>query len=483
MSKKSKSSQKKSIYKQFAKHINPSRELDIPEQLYLDSAESGIFFGYSTAQGNDQYIGMPQGTDGNILVIGGNGSGKSSGIVKPTLQTWHGAICATDIKGELSEHYAELSRLAAQRGLKMRPYIIFDPTQENGPRYDPFWWLSQNGEINLADNIMDVVRTIVPDIPNDNQPFWLNAERAVLASALHYYFRSGLDFSEAICSLLGKGVTNFSIEVNRSGCDEEKVLLGQIASASPKTQASIDLGLRSKLHPFATNPYIRRAFARERNDAKCFQWADLERANIFLRIPQNKVDQWGSAINLMYAQLIRYLENRPDRYSDSESNNVQTLLLMDEFPRFGKLDLIEKAVPTLRSKNVNVCLVAQSLAQLDMLYGVEGRRNILDNCQYQAILRANDADTQQTLCQLIGTTEVMQESASRSLDSSGRKTGYSTQRTLIREPKLFSHQLATMNDVVLLSPYGSSLVKKHLPDSCKTGLGFNRSSGNEGSTK
>lgn len=185
----------------------------------------------------------------------------------------------------------------------------------------------------------------------------------------------------------------------------------------------------------------------------------------------------------MYAQLIRYLENRPDRYSDSESNNVQTLLLMDEFPRFGKLDLIEKAVPTLRSKNVNVCLVAQSLAQLDMLYGVEGRRNILDNCQYQAILRANDADTQQTLCQLIGTTEVMQESASRSLDSSGRKTGYSTQRTLIREPKLFSHQLATMNDVVLLSPYGSSLVKKHLPDSCKTGLGFNRSSGNEGSTK
>ncbi len=471
----------KKTYKKYPERVEPNRGFRTPNQLCLDVSAPGFFFGDSEHDGS--YIGMPQGTDGNILVLGGNGSGKSSGIVKPTLQTWRGAICATDIKGELSEHYAELSRLAAQRGLEMRPCIIFDPTQPDSLGYDPFWWLAQDGEVNLDDNIMDIVNVIVPEIPNDNQPFWIKGERAVLESALRYYFRSGLDFSEAVCALLDKGVTNFSVEVGKSGYPEEKMPLGQIVSVSGKTQAAIDFGLRSKLYQFATNPYIQQAFRGEKNGAKCFHWDDLERANIFFRIPQNKVDQWGCAINLMYAQLIRYLEKRPDRYSDGGADNVQTLLLMDEFPRLGKLDLIEKAVPTLRSKNVNVCLVAQSLAQLDMLYGVEGRRNILDNCQYQAILRANDADTQQTLCQLIGTTEVMQESASRSLDSSGRKTGYSTQRTLIREPKLFSHQLATMNDVVLLSPYGSSLVKKHLPGSHRTGSGFNRRSGNEESTK
>ena len=228
----------KKTYKKYPERVGPNRGFHTPNQLCLDVTAPGFFFGGSEHDGS--YIGMPQGTDGNILVIGGNGSGKSSGIVKPTLQTWRGAICATDIKGELSEHYAELSRLAAQRGLEMRPCIIFDPTQPDSPGYDPFWWLAQDGEVNLDDNIMDIVNVIVPEIPNDNQPFWIKGERAVLESALRYYFRSGLDFIEAVCALLDKGVTNFCIEVSKSGYPEERMPLGQIVSVSGKTQAAID---------------------------------------------------------------------------------------------------------------------------------------------------------------------------------------------------------------------------------------------------
>ena len=105
----------------------------------------------------------------------------------------------------------------------------------------------------------------------------------------------------------------------------------------------------------------------------------------------------------MYIQLIRHLERRPEKYSAGGASNRQTLLLMDEFARFGKLPMITAAMATLRSKNVNICLMVQSVAQLDKIYGEHDRRIIFDNCQFQAILRANDADTQKYLCELVGT--------------------------------------------------------------------------------
>jgi type IV secretory pathway TraG/TraD family ATPase VirD4 len=42
----------------------------------------------------------------------------------------------------------------------------------------------------------------------------------------------------------------------------------------------------------------------------------------------------------MYAQLFQYLERRPESHSAAGNQNFQTLLLMDEFARLGKLETI-----------------------------------------------------------------------------------------------------------------------------------------------
>lgn len=460
MSNKHKMKERRSAYKNLPKQIDPNRGFGIPEQLHLKAEDAGVFFGHADELGQAHYIGMPQGADGNILLIGGNGSGKSSGIIKPTLSTWRGAICATDIKGELSEHYKRLYEYAAQNGYEMRPAIVFDPSQVTGLGYDPFWWISQDDPANLYTNIMDMACTIIPELPNDNQPFWIQSEQSVLAAALLYYFDLGLSFSECLCALLSNTLSTFLQNVKNCNNHLAKALLGQISEMKAETLANIDRGLRNKLITLVADPHISHAFRGEREGAKCFNWGDLERANIFLRIPPDKINQWGYAINLMYAQLIRYLERRPEQHSAEGENNLQTLLMFDEFPRFGKLDMIVDAIPTLRSKSVNICLVVQSVAQLDRLYGEYGRRIIFDNCQYQVILRANDAETQDYLCRLIGSTKVLQESVSMNLDQSGEKIGYSIQRAEAREPRVFSHELSTLEDVLILSPYGSSRVKK-----------------------
>ena len=437
----------------------PDQDKDcIPEQIILHMRDPGFAFGIQDKNSTVRYIGMPQGEEGNISVVGGNGSGKSSGIAKPTLRTWQGAMCVTDIKGELSDFYKGLY----DQGLVTRPYIIFDPTNpdDDAMSYDPFYWLQKDGEENLVSNIWELVLAIIPVSQDDNQPFWAETEQGILAASLLYFFQYGSSFSEAIALIANSTVTQLSEMILGDGDNTAKMLLGEIVNMKDETRATFDRGLRNKIMLFATDPHISHAFRGKREDAPCFTWDDLDNSNIFLRLPAERIEQWGSAINLMYTQLIRHLERRPDKYSLKGMNNIQTLLLMDEFARFGKLEMITNAMSTLRSKNVNICIMIQSIAQLDKIYGEYDRRIILDNCQFQAILRANDSETQKYLSELIGTKTGTCRSISENMNEFMEEVSYSRQLSETREYKVYPHELSTLEDILLLTPYGFCRIDK-----------------------
>ena len=416
-------------------HLSQSQEMmeDRPPPLMiLPKRDSPSFFlGLPSGPGRDNYVGIPQGTEENIMVVGGNGSGKSAGVAKPTLRTWRGAICATDIKGELSKFYEDLY----QEGLVTRPYIVFDPTQADGPSFDPFGWLLRDSEDNLLSNINEIVTAIIPALPNDKELFWTETEQGILSAALLHYFKLGLSFSETVCAILSSTISELCAELVQSQDIFMQIILGDIGSSKPETRACFDRGLRNKLMLFATDRYIS-------------------------HIPADRIEQWSGAINLMYTQLIRHLERRPDMHAPEGQHNIQTLLLMDEFARFGKLEMITDAMATLRSKNVNICLMIQSVAQLDKIYGEDDRKIIFDNCKFQAILRANDADTQKYLCELIGTRLTIQRGVSEQEDEDGDTIGYSRQFSEIRDWTVQPHELATLNDVLLLTPYGFCRAEK-----------------------
>ena len=453
---------KKTSYKKLLHHIdNNTRNANkIPKRLRLKTGcDPGFFFGGLNQIKEGCFIGMPQGEDGNIAVIGGNASGKSSSIAKPTMRHWNGPMCVTDIKGELSEYYEKLY----QDELVTRPYIIFDPMDEERLSYDPFDFLLWDDETNLISNIEEMASIIIPHNPNAREPFWDDTERALLAAALLHFFVLGLSFRETLSLILGSTASQLCVRLDGTIDMREKMFIGSLGEMNEETVASVDRGLRNKLIPLAADEHIGHAFRGQREGAKCFSWNDLEHHNIFLRIPLHRVERWGCVVNLMYTQLIHYLERRPEKYSDEGSKSEPTLILMDEFARFGKLDAIIPAISTLRSKNVNFCLILQSLAQLDMIYGQDARRVILDNCQFQAILRANDSETQKYLSNLIGTTIRAQKSVSEQTSKFGDITGYSRQVSENRELRVQPHELSTLEDVLLLTPYGFFRVDKLPP--------------------
>ena len=106
--------------------IEPGR--NIPDDMILDVEDSGVFLGLDIGNGKGYYVGKRSTDDGNILVVGINGSGKSHFLVKSTLETWHDPVVALDIKGELSNRYMSLQH----KGLVRRSYIVFDPSNGGG---------------------------------------------------------------------------------------------------------------------------------------------------------------------------------------------------------------------------------------------------------------------------------------------------------------------------------------------------------------
>lgn len=145
------------------------------------------------------------------------------------------------------------------------------------------------------------------------------------------------------------------------------------------------------------------------------------------------------------------------------------------------MDVIQNAVSTLRSKGVTICLMMQSLAQLDKTYGKESRQIIVDNCQYKAILSVTDPENQKIFSDMIGSTNVRKMSVSdSSSESRGKNSGSSTAETTnfsdgksegisksittsrsgVREPIIFPHELATLQDILLVTPEGFCRVDK-----------------------
>ena len=117
--------------------------------------ESGVVFGKI----GRRYIVMPQNTEGHIMVVGGQGSGKSSCVAIPTLLNYDSSIFAIDIKGELSEH---------RRNYGLNKVKVFDPMDFTSPHYNPYMVLKQGDIIQGA---REMAHCIIPLTKEDKDPY------------------------------------------------------------------------------------------------------------------------------------------------------------------------------------------------------------------------------------------------------------------------------------------------------------------------
>lgn len=408
---------------------------DIPHKLCSDTPH-GVVFG----ENYSDYIIKPEYLDGHVLVVGGVGSGKSSCIAIPTLRGWNDVVFAIDIKGELHE-----------KTKRYRPNIrVFNPLDVNSYGYDPFYCLRTSQ--NPAQEARAITQALIPLPQETKDPFWIESAQNILTAAILHCNGRGASFSHTIEVVL-KGAPKMQLDTySRSETVEARYCVSSLAGMKEETISSIMAEISKNVVHFVTDKALISALSRSKNITP----EDLEYGyDVYINIPEHLLRQWKSLMTLMVNQFLTHFEKRP------EENASPVLFLLDEFPRLGKVSAMLDGLATLRSKKICICLIIQSLAQLDTIYGHNERRVIADTCAYKAILGATDADTQEYFSRLVGTYDKpmtsygAQSEAYTGLPKGSSVTTYEMERRIIKP-----EEFGLLRDIVLLTPYGVCRVDK-----------------------
>lgn len=437
----------------------PSRP--IPEKMLMRPCEGGIFFG-TAPPGKSQkaekqcsaYCGKPADADGNVLVLGGPGSGKTTGVVYPTLGTWPGSIVALDCKGGMEGVWKAMHKNSNKKLFVFAPY-----RKHGGPcAYDPFATMRRDPE-RAIEHAWDLAESLIPVMLSEREPVWKKNAENVLSGAFLYYFDAGKSFVEAIRSINGLSVPEIEDVISKSGNKRAQAFVSKLHGASGKTLASIGVELMEIPRLVMTQEIIdalTSAPGRPQLDWGRFN-TQRESFDVILDIPGNKLKLYAPLIRLMITQLVKTLSLRREK-SYSKDDFPGVLLMLDEFPQLGAMSAVVDALATLRSKGVTVLLCAQSLAYLEAIYGKEVTRTILETCPYKVVFNAADTGSQAYLSALIGGTDVVSGSVSFNPVYGAIPQGIMLGKQ--RRPLIHPEELAYLENPIVISPYGVCEVKK-----------------------
>jgi type IV secretion system protein VirD4 len=99
--------------------------------------------------------------------------------------------------------------------------------------------------------------------------------------------------------------------------------------------------------------------------------------SLYLVVPMASRDRLRPLIRLMLNQIVRTLTTRLN-YKDGRAvsaNRHPLLLMLDEFPILGHLEVLAEALSLIAGYGIRACLVAQDLTQIDAAYGHSENRH------------------------------------------------------------------------------------------------------------
>ena len=112
-----------------------------------------------------------------------------------------------------------------------------------------------------------------------------------------------------------------------------------------------------------------------------------EGKSVFLAVPEHLLESYQAVMRLCTAQVLQDLQRRP------EGSSPPILVLIDEFARLGRVEIIFQALATLRSRQVMIMLAFQSLAQCEVIYSEAETRVLTENCRVKIICECSDPRT------------------------------------------------------------------------------------------
>ena len=300
---------------------------------------------------------------GHALVIGGTRSGKTSGVIIPTLLNWTGSVLVFDPKGEL---WGTTSGWRSTFSHCLR----FDPSDPGSVRYNPLLAVRRGAlEVGDCQKIVEIVANPGKADQGDSNPFWRESARqwltAVILHVLHVEpektierMRSlAMDFSgtvEAMQKPLASG------EPPHPECAR---VANAMVEMDERTRSGVQTTATSWLALWADTMVARATSASD------FEMGDLMCRNrpvsLYLSSPLSEQSRLEGITRLMLRQMAASLTADLTRDPRKRKKRHDLLLCLEEFPQLGRLKFMEQLLAAGAGYGIRALLAAQSTRPAD----------------------------------------------------------------------------------------------------------------------
>lgn len=340
------------------------------------------------------------GLNNNDLIVGVSGSGKTGGYVIPNVERCQESMIIADTKSNL---YKKLYVKLVKAGYDV--HVIDFVNLDNSDAYNPLDYI-KNGKVPgtlREQDILSIAAAMVP-ITAKNDPFWEESARTVLASLIAFV-KEALPESE-------QNLESVNRLYKTLGCDTGKRLFEELEAENPESFAVKKYAAYSNLFD------AEKTWACVRKFLTCaLDLYDLaETKNMFNRKSAFNIRDIGSKktavfvnvsdtdrafdrlANVFYTQVFHELCAAADE-SPGGRLKVPVRIILDDFATNIYIPNFDKIISVIRSREISVSLILQSISQLQTLYTLPQAKTIINGCDHLLYLGGTDVDT----AQFIGT--------------------------------------------------------------------------------
>lgn len=344
------------------------------------------------------------GCNNNDIICGNSGSGKTGGYVIPNIQNIDSSLIVSDTKGQLERRFK--SELLA-KGYRVYTIDLVNPARSNG--YNPLASIRRNPDGSYREqDILSLARLICPANQHDD-PIWDMSAANYAAFLISYCLETEPEKNRNIvrvCELHRQfSQTNGEVQFlewiseNPDSFAAKKYYEITANRVAEKMFASIVGFVNVNLEPYSFKE-AEQIFANPRS----LDLRELGRKKTVVFLNVSDTDRtFDRLVNIFYSQALQALCAEADANKDGRLR-VPVRIIMDDFASSAVIPHFDKTISVIRSRDIYVSLIIQSLSQLESMYSPAVSRTILNNCDHILYLGSQDIDTANYIATRAGRT-------------------------------------------------------------------------------
>lgn len=404
---------------------------------------------------NKKEVVLNNDKEGHITIFGGSGKGKTSALLIPSLRAWHSPFFAIDISGDISKNVINVGK----EDDTLETIVLSPDNPEESYLYNIFHAIDSTVSSEEKREKLEQLVYLIVDIPSnsgDAQMYFLSTARKIFLGAMIGFYDIGMDFIDICKTVFFNDINQLAELIEETHNPLASSYISPLTKENEKNISGAKNTLNEKLKLFADNEKMQKIIKRpivdfDDNSEPCLYPEMIERSKIFLKVPDKKQEFFAPFMHIVVGQMLEYISNRV--YNPNIDKRI--LLALDEFASIGHFEILSP-FRKFRKNGANLCILTQSLADIDLVYSEKERQVILDNSQYVVVLSANDNSTREYFSNLVGREDV--KNISTSSGGHGTSTSTSTQREYAINPeewKTYDRKL------IVIHPSGYTKLKKN----------------------